>query len=75
MYGCSHTPVPKVSTQTRQRAFSRPLPLPQDSPDNKTYYWKVHGKWQALLEGAERIGLRMPISVSLPSMSTSEGYP
>lgn len=33
-----------------------------DSPDNKTYYWKVHGKWQALLEGAERIGLRMPIS-------------
>ena len=49
-----------------------PLPShPQDSPDEKTYYWKVHGKWDALLEGAERIGLRMPISVSWVSGATS----
>ena len=44
--------------------MSTPLLSTQESPDQKTYYWKVHGKWDALLKGAEHIGLRMPISVS-----------
>ena len=48
----------------RQPHVHPPPPSTQESPDQKTYYWKVHGKWDALLKGAEHIGLRMPISVS-----------
>lgn len=36
----------------------------QKSYDQVTYFVKVHGRWEALLEGAERLKLRMPVEVS-----------
>ena len=36
----------------------------QKSYDQATYFVKVHGKWNALLENAERLKLRMPVEVS-----------
>ena len=39
------------------------LPPLQESPDHQTYFVKVHIPWEQLLEGAEKIGLRMPINV------------
>jgi len=36
----------------------------QESPDRETYFVKIHARWGTLLEGAEKLGLRMPFSVS-----------
>ncbi|XP_065912183.1 anoctamin-7-like [Dysidea avara] len=35
-----------------------------ESPDRVTFFVKVHARWEALLEGAEKLNLRMPFQES-----------
>ena len=62
-FECHFASFPTISTNI-YFMFNLKYNYTQKSFDQVTYFVKVHAKWEALLEGAERLNLRMPVEVS-----------